>query len=107
MEHFLTRRLEEVAPATANKNLRTVKSAFNRAVDRGQLEENPASQIKQVREPEREIRVLSEGEVQRLLDAAPSIRWKALISLGVTTGIPRGEILALRWKDVDLEEGTV
>ena len=60
-----------------------------------------------VPEPEREIRVLSEEKIQRLVDAAPSVRWKALISVGVTTGMRRGEMFALRWKDVDLDEGMV
>jgi len=106
VEKLLSRRLGEVSPATANKNLRTVKAALTRAVDRGHLEENPASKVTQVPEPEREIRVLSKEEVQKLLEAAPSLRWKALISLGVTTGMRRGEMLALRWKDVDLEDGT-
>ncbi len=63
--------------------------------------------MKAVREPEKEIRVLSPEEVGKLLDACPSLRWRAFIALAVTTGMRRGELLALRWEDVDLEAGTV
>ncbi len=107
VEQFLSKRLDDVATATANKNLRTLKAALNRAVERGQIRDNPARKVKQVKEPEREIRVLTEGEVGALLEAAPSLRWEAFIALAVTTGMRLGEILYLRWRDVDLQERRV
>jgi len=107
VEDYISQRLEDVRPATANKEFRTVSAAFNRAVRRGQLRENPAAGIKQIREPEREIRVLSPDEVEKLLNTCPSARWRALVALGVTTGMRLGEMLALRWKDVDVEDMVV
>jgi len=50
-ERYFAKRLREVSPATANKNLRTLKAAFNRAVRRGHIARNPFSGIKQVRGP--------------------------------------------------------
>jgi hypothetical protein len=56
-----------------------------------------------VREPQKVIRVLTPEEVGKLLAACPSDRWRAFIALVVTTGMRRGELLALRWEDVDFE----
>lgn len=107
VEDYVSWRLQDVAVATANKNLRTLKASFNRAVRRGYLETNPAADVKQVREPDRDLRVLTAEEVRSLLCACWSVRWKALVSLAVTTGMRLGEMLALRWEDVDFETGTV
>jgi integrase len=107
IETYMAGRLETVSVATVNKGIRTLKASLQRAVERGYLHENPAASIRQIREPEREIRVLTPEEVERLLKAAPSSRWRALIALAVTTGMRLGEMLALRWRDLDFEEGTV
>jgi integrase len=107
MEAFLAQRLQEVRPATANKDLRTVKASFGRGVRRGYLRDNPANHVKQVREPEKAIRVLTGDEVSRLMRACPCASWRALVALAVTTGMRVGELMALRWCDVDLEQGLV
>jgi integrase len=107
VERFYSARLEAVAKATANKELRTVKAAFTRAVRRGYLRENPGRYVKPVRVPEKSLRVLSIDEVGDLLEACPSDRWRAFIALAVTTGLRRGELLALRWQDVDVSSMTV
>lgn len=107
VEQFFSERLRKVARATANKELRHLKASFNRAVRRGYLRVNPAVGVKPAKEAEKSIRVLSGWEIAKLLAVCPSVRWKALVALAVCTGMRRGEILALRWRDVDLDEGTV
>ncbi|MCP3885401.1 MAG: tyrosine-type recombinase/integrase, partial [Propionibacteriaceae bacterium] len=107
VERFYSARLEAVAKATANKELRTVKAAFTRAVRRGYLRENPGRYVKPVRVPQKALRVLSTGDVGKLIEACPTDRWRAFIALAVTTGLRRGELLALRWQDVDINTMTV
>jgi integrase len=55
----------------------------------------------------KEMRPLSPEEARRLLDAAEGDRLEALYVLAVTTGMRQGELLALRWQDVDLKNGTI
>jgi integrase len=50
---------------------------------------------------------LSTGETHRLLEAACGDRLEALYILAVHTGMRQGEMLALRWQDVDLENAVV
>jgi len=106
VERFHAARLSEVSEATANKDLRHLQASLTRAVRRGYLQKNPAKAVRPVREAEKEIRVLSPEEVGQLLEACPPW-WRALVAVAVTTGMRRGELLALRWEDVDLEGGTV
>lgn len=49
----------------------------------------------------------SPEEAHRFLAAAKDNRLYALYVLAVTTGLRRGEMLALRWQDIDLKAGTL
>ena len=106
-ETFFAKRLRKVKSATANKNLRTLKSIFNQAIRRGYLDTNPFTGIKPVREPRKDLRVLTEQEITKLLNACPHDRWQTYVFLALTTGMRRGELSALEWSDLDLENGVV
>ena len=80
---------------------RTLSQALAHAVKTGVLFKNPAEQVKPPRPPRREIAILSKAEVATLLKAAGPLYLPVLV--GVTTGMRRGEILGLRWSDIDLK----
>jgi len=107
VEQFYSRRLREVARATANKELRHLKACFGRAVMRGYMSRNAASAVKPAKEAEKAVRVLTGEEIGKLLSACPSAGWRALVAMAVCTGMRRGEFLALRWEDVDLDGQSV
>jgi integrase len=52
--------------------------------------------------PSRSHNILDANEIKKLLDALFNVQDRTLISLALTTGMRSGEILALRWKDIDL-----
>jgi integrase len=53
------------------------------------------------------MRVLNAEEARRFLEAAADDPLEALYVLAITTGMRQGELLALRWQDIDLDAGTV
>ena len=55
------------------------------------------------------MRPLSEAEARTFLDTAREAgdRFEPLYVLAITTGLRRGELLGLRWDDVDLQRGTL
>lgn len=68
---------------------------------------NPADAVTSPRPSRPEIRVLGAEDVDQLLEAAAPTSLYALLYLALSTGARQGELLALRWEDVDLERGTM
>jgi integrase len=82
---------------------RTLSQALAHAVRAGVLFKNPAEQVKPPRPQRREIAILSKPEVATLLRAAESSSLFLPVLVAVTTGMRRGELLGLRWSDIDLK----
>jgi integrase len=95
-----------LSPATVRKIHSTLRKALAQAVADGLLPRN-AADVKAPRPAPEEIRPLSEGEARRFLDTAKDGAFEALYVLAITAGLRRGELLALRWDDADLERGTL
>jgi integrase len=82
---------------------RTLSQALAHAVTTGVLFKNPAEQVKPPRPPSREIAILTKPEVATLLRAAKTTWLYLPVLVAVTTGMRRGELLGLRWSDIDLK----
>jgi integrase len=97
-----------LSPATVRKIHSTLHKALAQAVADGLLPRN-AADVRAPRPMPEEMRPLSEDEARRFLDTASEAgdRYEALYVLAITTGLRRGELLALRWEDADLERGTL
>ena len=102
------------------KHIRHLKRLFQLAVYRRQIEENPFKLLKQPRCAKPKIRILSHEECSRLLTAAcqmyeaqsesdgvNAMNWYLLILAALCTGMRRGELLNLTWKDIDFEKKMV
>ena len=85
--------------------------ALQRAVDDGLLGRNVAALVGRSNRPKVrrvEMTTIAAGDQpRRFLEAAKGECLEALLVLALTTGMRRGELLALRWKDVDLDRGTL
>lgn len=96
------------APASVNKLHVTLHKALDQAVKWHMVPRNVAEVVKAPRPTAKEeMRTLSAEETRRLLEAARGDRLEALYVLAATTGMRQGELLALKWQDVDLENATV
>ncbi len=98
-----------LSPRTRRHIHRILKSALGRAVEQQVLARNPADVFKK-RLPKverREMTTLTVEQAQRFLGSVRHTRvyWPVLIALA--TGMRRGEILALRWRNVDIDKGIV
>src|SRR5215207_3676239 len=91
------------APASVNKLHVTLHKALDQAVRWRMIPRNVAAVVKAPRPNPKEMRTLSAEETRKLLEAARGDRFEALYVLAVTTGMRQGELLALKWQDVDLE----
>jgi integrase len=93
---------KQLAPATVLKVVALVKEMFKHAVQWGYLDANPAQYVERPRVEIEEMAILTPPQIRRLLDATKeSVR--TLLLCAVLTGMRRGELLGLKWEDVDLE----
>ena len=81
------------------------RSALEKAVQEGLIRINPAVCCKLPPKKAREMQVLTREEIQRFLIQAKAEGYFELFLLELTTGLRRGELLALQWDDLNLETG--
>ncbi|MYT30643.1 site-specific integrase [Streptomyces sp. MspMP-M5] len=91
--------------ATAHQAHRTFRAALNEAVRRGHLGKNPVQLAKAPKVGEYEVEPYSVQEVQRLLKAADRHRNSARWAVALALGLRQGEVLGLKWEDIDLDGG--
>jgi integrase len=98
-----------LSPSSIRYVHRVLKDIFERAVEWRIIKENPVSAVKRPKLDQKQVEVYSEEEAMQLFAAleGESIHWRIMITLALTTGMRRGELLALEWPCVDLEQGTI
>src|SRR5947208_3316026 len=107
METWRRKKMTTCRPATINRDLSRLRRMFSLAVEWGLLEESPMKSMKFLRENNARTRYLSLEECQRLIAncIAPHIR--ALVGVALHSGMRLGEILNLRWYDLDFASGFI
>ena len=107
-EYKLKRKTDGVKPGSINRELATLKKAFNLALKEWEwVRENPTSKVSLEEEDNKRDRWLTFEEEDRLLEVCHPPWMKEIVLFALNTGMRLGEILALRWGDVDLLRKTV
>ena len=103
IEEYKQQRQEKVGSASINRELSTLKHMYTMAIQWGYVSQNPAKKVKLLKEPPGRVRYLSKEEIGKLLDACNE-SLKPIVITALNTGMRRGEIMELRWENVDLKE---
>ena len=106
IEEFKAKRSGEVSPATCNRELAILKTLLTKAVEWDKLEVSPAKGIKFFRENNARLVYLEKEEIKRFLEAC-SDRFRPIAIVAIYTGMRRGEILNLKWQDIDLRQNVI
>jgi integrase len=94
-----------LSPRTVCHHHRVLSEALGRAVKWQLLARNPAVSVEPPRVEQQDMHAIDEDAAAELIEAAIGTRLRIPVLLALTTGMRRGEILALRWKDVDTARG--
>jgi integrase len=97
----------ELSDSTVRSVYTVLRLALDGAVRDGLLARNPAAVVKRPGLARREAKHATAVDVTALLKAADGLRYRDVLLLIAATGMRRGEALALRWSDVDLDNGPV
>jgi integrase len=121
IDRYVTRKIQAgYSPKTVTNHLLCLQVMLKRAVRWRLMRTNPVSECDRPRVRESELNILTEVEIARLWTAYGELEWEAtseervwwqiartITFFGLGTAMRRGELLALRWKDVRLLEGQV
>lgn len=102
VEQYIAMRLKDVKKRTINIEHQILNHMFKKAIEWGKAVTNPSISIKKFKEEEIvRLRVLTQEEINRLLQNTPE-KIKPIIIVELYTGMRRGELFNLEWKDINL-----
>src|SRR5712691_8903314 len=108
LQSFYTQKLEEGLSTTTVISFHSLlHKALETAVRWNLIARNPCDLVSPPRRRRFEIQPLNMQQIHQLLAATRGHRMEALFILALATGMRRGELLALKWQDLDLEQGIV
>lgn len=84
-----------------------LSSSLKDAVKWKRMTYNPCKDVKPPRAEKHDIQFLTPEQVKDLLQSAQGTALECLLTVAVTIGLRRGELLALRWSDINLERGSL
>jgi integrase len=96
-----------VSALTVHHVRATLRAALTDAYKSGKVGRNVAADAKAPRVPDQRVTYLTAGEVAKLLAATANDPLGPLYALAVSTGLRRGELVGLRWSDVDTNAGSL
>src|SRR6266702_3816614 len=107
IESWRREKMSRCKPATINRDLSRLRHMLNIAVEWELLEKSPMQGMKFLRENNARTRYLSVGECHRLIDSCIAPHIRAIVTVALHTGMRLGEILNLRWQDLDFSSGFI
>jgi len=112
VERFTAQRLGDgMNLATLRKVLVTLNQVMSFAVRRRYIDHNPVRDAERPRDcgqvEKNHVRVLSHAEVKAMVEAEPNLKYRTLFMLAVLSGLRQGELVGLKWTDIDWFNGQV
>jgi len=107
IEKFISHCLDSgVSVPTIRKILVNLGAIMTYALRKRYIDINPVREVEKPKgqsehEEDNELNILTPSEILALLDAAPDLKHKTLFMAAVTTGLRQGELLGLKWMDID------
>jgi integrase len=115
LQNYYTKMLENgrkngeggLSPTTVLQHHRILHKALEMAVKWQIVPRNVADAVEPPKKAKKEITPLNEEQVKALINSATETQYFPQVVLAVFTGMRRGEIYGLRWRDVNFESGTI
>jgi len=106
IEKYKQKRIQGLKPATVNLELACLKHIFTKAIEWGKAKGNPAARVRLFKLNNMRTRYLEKEEIGRLIQACPE-HLKPIVTVALFTGMRKGEILNMKWSDIDFARGII
>lgn len=105
----ITRYKRQRSPASVNRELEVLSKILSLAMDNAIIDSNPARKVRKLRQDNIRKRYLTVDEEHRLMDTLSGKRahLKPIVILAIHTGMRRGELLSLRWQNIDFARSLI
>jgi len=108
LQELYSQLLDKGLSAKTVRNIHgTIHKAIKDAARWGMLPRNVADIARPPKVSRQELQCLTPEQVRLLMQACAGTRYEALLGLAIATGARQGELLGLRWADIDLQRGVV
>ena len=114
---YYQKRLQEVSPASVNRERSLLSSIMEYACELDLIQENPVRKVKKLRESPGRERYLTPDEIKRLLDACETLSKRKdvghnpilyeIVLTAILTGLRKGNLQNLKWSQVDYKTGNI
>jgi integrase len=106
LQHLYATKLDDgLSHTTVNHLHMCLHTALEATFRLGLVARNVADMIDPPRQVSRQMQVYTPEQARALLEAVPGTRYEGLYTLALSTGMREGELLGLRWRNVDLAAG--
>ncbi len=108
LQRLYTQKLDSgLSPTTVSAIHNMLHTALDNAIKLGILARNVCETVSPPRKFHKEIHPLAPEQVRQLLEAAKGHPQEALFILALASGMRRGELLGLKWQDINLDRGVL
>lgn len=109
IELFISRHNDNLSPKTIKNTISVLSSAYKYAIRKDELNSNPCEKVSLPKMERKEIKVLSEEDIEILMDALnyEYADFRVFCELALFCGLRRSEILAIKYDDINFNFKTI
>lgn len=107
LQRVVSEEMVDLAPATIKSYLAALSRFYSWAIKSGYVSANPTVDVVRPRDQRRDLSVISAELVRQVIEAFSDHALFVPVVLAAATGMRRGEVLGLRWSDIDFGAGSI